>query len=525
MPRLPQCYSLLAIWPLLLLSGLHGMSSETCVKCHPTQVISYAKTGMANSLGRPVRQSGGAFQHALSGSRIEITSDPAGMKHRLKQNGLDAVYRISYFVGSGNHGRSYLIELEGRLFQSPASWYTARRKWDLSPGFDIQRELDFDRPITAECLFCHSGAPRPVAFTLNSYEQPAFASEAITCERCHGPSDRHVVQPSVRNIVNPAKLPPRLRDAVCEQCHLGGEARILNPGRQPGDFRPGQSLEDTLAVYIFDRPSDSRGEAMKVVSHSEQLAASKCAQQSAGRMWCGTCHDPHDRPSQPVVPYKQRCQQCHPPTSLVKHPERTEDCVGCHMPRRRAYDGGHTAFTDHQILATPGELDSRRNDTVKLRPWREPPAELAARNLGLAWISAGERLQSASHLNEGFRILSGIESKFAADPVVLTSLGAVLQRKKAPAAAVRYFSRATELEPLNASHRLNLAIALMEAGHRTGAIAELEKVIDQDPSMRDAYILMAEIYQDSGQSEARRQILARYLKFMPQSIAVRKMLR
>jgi hypothetical protein len=479
---------------------------------------------MANSLGKPVRQSGGAFRHPLSGSRMDVTTDEAGMKHRLEHSGLKAVYGIDYFIGSGNHGRSYLIEIAGRLFQSPASWYTAKRMWDLSPGFDIERELDFDRPITAECLFCHSGQPRPVAFTLNSYERPAFASEAITCERCHGPSDRHLAQPSAGNIVNPAKLPQPLRDAVCDQCHLGGEARILNPGRQPGDFRPGQALEDTLAVYVFEHPASSHGDAIRVVSHSEQLAASKCLQQSAGRMWCGTCHDPHERPSQPAIYYTQRCQQCHPPVALVKHPGRMKDCAGCHMPRRKAYDGGHTAFTDHQILANPRRSDSRRNSTGKLRPWREPPAQLAVRNLGLAYISAGERLQSAQYLNEGFRILSGIQAKFVDDPVVLTSLGAVLQRKKAPAASAPFFSRAIELEPLNASHRLNLAIALTETGDRSSAIGELEAVIRQDPSMRDAYLLLAEIYQTSGQLEKRKQVLERYLQFMPQSIAVRKLL-
>ena len=200
-----------------------------------------------------------------------------------------------------------------------------------------------------------------------------------------------------------------------------------------------------------------------------------------------------------------------------------EDCAGCHMPRRKAYDGGHTAFTDHQILAKPGQLNARTTGIGRLEAWREPPADLAARNLGLAWISAGERLQSAEYLNDGFRILSGVEEKFSADPVVLTSLGAVLQRKKAPIGAAKYFSRAARLEPQNASHRLNLAIALIEAGDRTRAISELESVIQQDPSLRDAYVLLAELY--GGQPQKRRDILERYLRFIPQSISVRKMLR
>lgn len=523
MLRLPQGKSLFRIRFLLLIFPLPGISSEACVQCHPKQVSGYAKSGMANSLGRAARQSGGTFAHALSRSRVEISGNPAGLTHRLEQNGLEASYRIDYFVGSGNHGRSYLIDIAGRLFQSPASWYTAQKKWDLSPGFDTGREIDFDRPITAECLFCHSGQPRPQPFTLNTYRRPAFAAEAIHCERCHGPSDRHVAKPSAGNIVNPAKLPPRLRDAVCEQCHLGGEARILNPGRQAGDFQPGEPLEDTLSVYVAKRRNGT-GAPLKVVSHSEQIAASKCAQQSGGRMWCGTCHNPHDPPSQPAAHYRQQCRQCHPVASIAGHTSKMEDCAGCHMPRRKVYDGGHTAFTDHQIASRPAKDGSRPSEAAELRPWREPRAELAARNLGLAYISAGERLQSAEYWNEGFRILSGIESKFSTDPVVLTSIGAVLQRKKVPAAAVSYFSRAQQLEPLNAGHRLNLAVALTEAGEKTRALAELEKAIEQDPSLKDAYLLLAEIYQESGQAGRRKLILERYLKFMPQSLDVRRLL-
>lgn len=491
-----------------MLLGIPTVSAETCATCHPKQVEGYAKTGMANSIGRPARQRGGTFRHAPSGSRIEISSGTAGMRHLLEQDGLVASYDISYFVGSGHTGRSYLIGIGRRLFQSAASYYTERGAWDVSPGFQADRELDFDRPILPECLYCHAGRARPVPFTLNRYESPPFAPAAINCERCHGAPDSHLAHPSAGNIVNPAKLKSQLRDAVCDQCHLGGEARILNPGRDPWDYRPGESLEDTLSVYVFDRPASQGDAPFRVVSHSEQLAASQCAQQSGGRMWCGSCHDPHDKPSQPALYYKERCRQCHSTGTIAAHLEPAGDCAGCHMPRRQAFDGGHTPYTDHQILAKPrpgkpGPL------LGKLRPWREPRASLSARNLGLAYISVGERHQSGDLLNEGFRRLSAVEAAFANDPAVLTSLGAVLQRKSVPQEAMRLFSRASELEPRDARHRLNLAIALAEAGERDRAIGILETVTTQDPSLRDAYVLLAEIYDSSGHPEKRRQTLKR----------------
>jgi len=505
----------------MMLAGL-SVYAEPCASCHPRQAAGYARTGMANSVGKPAGQPGGSMRHSLSQSRLEIRVGPATMTHRLERDGLAANYNADYFVGSGANGRSYLTAIGGRLFQSPASYYTARKAWDLSPGFEKERELDFDRPISPDCLYCHAGSARPVPFTLNTYESPPFDSEAIGCARCHGSSDSHLARPFAGNIVNPAKLKPVLRDAVCDQCHLGGEARILNPGRELRDFRPGEPLENFVTVYVFDQSASQA--PFKVVSHSEQLAASKCARQSGGQMWCGTCHDPHEAPLRPAAYYKERCQKCHTAVSLAGHAERAEDCAGCHMPRRQAYDGGHTAFTDHQILANPRARRAVESAGRNLRPWRQPPAAFSARNLGLAYISVGERHQVAEYLNEGFRRLSAVQSDFANDPAVLTSLGAVLQRKGVPREAAQFFFRAGELEPRDARHRLNLAIALAEAGQADRAITTLEAAIALDPSLRDAYMLLAEIYEKAGRTAMRRQTLERYLKFMPQSIVARKLL-
>ena len=495
--------------------------SERCAKCHSAQTRGYAQTGMANSLGRPVAQPSGTLRHQPSRSRVDIVSGAAGMRHRVQQGDLVADYAIDYFVGSGNKGRSYLVNLAGRLFQSPAAYYTDRNRWDLSPGFETETELDFDRPIGDDCLFCHSGRSRQVKFTLNTYESPPFEAQEITCERCHGPSDLHIARPATTNIVNPGKLKPGLRDAVCNQCHLGGEARILNPGRQFWDFKPGQRLEDVFSVYVFD---SRRQGPLKVVSHSEQLAASKCSQKSGDRMWCGTCHDPHQKPQLSSSWYSDRCRECHGAVSLARHKQPAEDCVRCHMPRRPTYDGGHTAFTDHQVLRRPHGGMPAQPLPPKLRAWQEPSLALAERNLGLAYISVGERHQSADHINEGFRHLSNAQPQFPNDPAVLTSLGVTLQRKGVPKEAAKLFARASALEPRDARHKLNLAVALNHAGEAEQAVEALEAAISSDPGLRDAYFLLAEIHTRMGQTRKREQVLQRYLSLFPQSLVVRRAL-
>jgi tetratricopeptide (TPR) repeat protein len=495
-----------------------GAPPDRCMSCHPRQTASYTRTGMANSLGRPNGQPVGAFRHRQSNSQITIANGPSGMTHRVESRGVAATYDVDYFVGSGRRGRSYLVSIGDRLFQSPASYYAKRQAWDISPGFDLETDLDFDRPIPPECVFCHAGSPRPVAFTTNQYASPPFEAMGITCERCHGDSDAHVAKPATTNIINPARLDSRRRDAVCEQCHLGGEARIPNPGMRTWDFRPGQALEDVVSVYVFDE-----SDTFKVVSHSEQLALSRCATQSAGRMWCGSCHDPHEQSIQSATYYRQRCQQCHSSASLAGHRKPDLDCAGCHMPQRAAYDGGHTAFTDHRIRKKPVTAPSAKSAPGKLRPWRVPDSVVARRNLGLAYISVGERYQSPQHLDEGFRHLSSIEAAFPDDPAVLTSLAAVLQKKNVPAEAARRFLRASRLEPGDARHQLNLAIALAEAGSAEQAISAGEKAISLDRSLRDAYLLVAELYTTSGNRQKSDEILRRFLEFMPQSISVRLM--
>src|SRR6516225_6979816 len=155
---------------------------------------------------------------------------------------------------------------------------------------------------------------------------------------------------------------PRARASICEQCHLSGDARIPNPGKRLSDFRPGQELEDVYSVYVFEASLDpSRPSALKVISQAQQLALSTCARQSHGKLWCGTCHDPHEQPSDPKTYFRSRCLSCHGAALVKSHPrvsdvarasrplsrERlapaqgpNDDCISCHMPRRPVSDGG-----------------------------------------------------------------------------------------------------------------------------------------------------------------------------------------
>jgi Flp pilus assembly protein TadD len=439
------------------------------------------------------------------------------MRQTLERDGFAGEHRVEYFIGSGNHAFGFLVQVGGYLFQSPVSYYSKRAIWDLAPGYERDRSPDFTRPVTLECVLCHSGRPLPVTGTLNKFQSPAFANEGITCDRCHGVADAHLKRPTPGNIVNPAKLPVRARDSVCEQCHLGGEARIPNAGRQLSDFQPGQELEETMTVFLPELPEDAGlRSTVKVVSHVEQLALSACARKSEGKLWCGTCHDPHAKPVSALA-YRERCLGCHGTELLKTHSKPATDCVGCHMPSRPARDGGHTAFTDHRITrraqTTDEVLQSR-----KLVAWREPAGPMAVRNLGLANITVAERDQSSLHMGEGSRLLMEARRSFPNDPALLTSLGLVALRKGINGEAVELFEKALQAQPDYAPYHVNLATAVNLAGDSTKAIQLLERALTIDPSLETAYRRLVEIYRRTGQREKVRLTFQRYLRFMPNNV-------
>jgi hypothetical protein len=421
---------------------------------------------MAHSLSHAAAPTKGTVTHALSGTTFVIQSREGQTEVVMKRDNMAATYPISYVIGSGSHAFGYLMEADHHLFQAPISYYTKRKSWDMAPGYETDPAPDFFRPVTAECLQCHAGRPHPIAGALNQYNPMDAAEEAISCERCHGDATAHLQRPSRETIVNPQRLSVRARDSVCEQCHLSGEVRILNPGRQFGDFQPGQNLEDVFSVYVRAHSETQSSASIKVISHAEQLALSQCAIKSEGKLWCGTCHDPHEQPADPVAYFRAKCLSCHGETVVQKHTKPANNCMGCHMPKRPAKDGAHTVFTDHEIARFPAMRDEgqRTASPIKLRAWHEPAGMLATRNLGLANVAIGERDQSSELIDEGAGQLIAAMKELPPDAVLLTKLGFVFLRKGFASDAVDFLAYALKLQPNEATAHANLGVAYKEQG-------------------------------------------------------------
>lgn len=485
----------------MLLSVALLRAEQQCAGCHPDEVAGYAKTGMAHSLtpvGLSMSTPDGVFEHGVSQTRFVVRSNASTMTQTLTRKRESQEQTVAFVIGSGNHAFGYLVQLGDHVFQSPLSYYTGRRLWDLAPGYESDPHPDFSRPVTMECLSCHSGKPLPVSDSLNRYQPGVFAAYGISCDRCHGDPSAHLNNPVPGSILNPKKLRGAVRASICEQCHLAGEIRIPNPGQSITDFKPGSTLENFYTTYVGAQTS---GQSIKVVSHAEQLALSQCARQSGERLWCGTCHDPHQKPVEPAAYFRSRCLLCHAATITGSHAAPGRDCVGCHMPKVSAKDGGHTAFTNHRIMRQPAQ-QSETAEPDALTAWRETTPSFRDRNLALALVTAGIQNGSSDLVIRGYRMLSRLEKDFPDDPSLLTTLGLVLIKGKQPGEALKRFERATTLKPQYAPYYVNKATALVALNQRAEAVKQLEKAVALDSLLQPAVELFSHILDESEPAKA-----------------------
>lgn len=384
------------------------VGTAACVGCHKTNHQSYLLTAHSQALADvdPDREPPDAtFEHKPSGRTYRVYREGGKLRHEetLKDAKGKVVakldYPVRYLVGSGHFCRTYLIEVDGFLLESPITYYAGRKQYDLSPGYDFAQHWSFERQVTQGCLKCHSGGAVNAGGAVHKL---AIREQAVGCESCHGPGSKHAERykgnaaptgPDL-TIVNPAKLSRPLLEAVCAECHLGAVASVRLRGRGPDDFRPGMPLSDHRVDYRAVGNSDR----MTVTGHFEQLRQSKCYTNSD--MTCITCHDPHakQKPKDVAAHHRQQCLTCHEPAKCKAPADSrakttpADNCVTCHMPKGDT-DIPHLAFSHHRI-----GIHTTKPQPPTTAPTLEPIGDVShlseadnLRNLALAYLQAGEK--------------------------------------------------------------------------------------------------------------------------------------
>ena len=498
------------------------VGNEACARCHAAIYASYSKTFMADASGAaPEHPMTADFIHQKSGVHYRIYSQD-GVAWLSFERPSDPAARgkreLLYYIGSGRRGSSYLFSVDGFLFESPVNWYADRHVWDMAPAYGETHEIPLNLPAFTSCLHCHvSGMQPPMKGTENKYPKPVFTQAGVGCERCHGPGGAHI---KGGPIVNPAKLAPDRRDAVCMQCHLEGTVAIERAGKHVYEFHPGDAFDDYVRHYVL---VGGQKAGLGAVSQFEALAQSVCKKKSGRAMSCTSCHNPHYSPSpvERVSYYRDKCLACHGATFGAKHHPDKVDCTACHMPSSPSTDVAHTEVTDHRILRypeiSPQLLQSAAGPaaTPRLVPFPySKQAEDDLRDLALAWESLVESGMTSAQ-SKAEQLLESTLQKSSGDPAILSALAYLEQQRGATDRARALYQKALAADPLLLDAATNLGVMEANSGHAGEAVKLWQSAFDRAPYKSSIGMNLARVFCAAGQFDKARNCTLRVLEFNP----------
>ncbi|MBI1348948.1 tetratricopeptide repeat protein [bacterium] len=518
------------------------VGAERCAACHEPQYQSFQQTAHHLAFGpveQPTSLPAGEFSDPVMHRNYRVYWQDGQMRHAetlLQPDGdplLVIDHAMKYVVGSGRYSQSYLIEQDGSLFESPATWYSETQSWGLSPGYEHSNS-GFQRPIEYRCLQCHVGR---IASLENSPQKMAFLTAAIDCERCHGPGELHAARwenPASKaesmgwsdlTIVHPGRLDRRRGEDICMQCHLHSAATVERPGRQSAEFRPGDRLED----YVTHFGRRNAGQQMDVTGHGEQMRLSRCYTESE-TFTCTTCHNPHasvpeeERESW----YRSRClechaeQSCHLPTKERLQISPSDYCVTCHMPRGPT-EIPHFAFTHHRVGIHTADA-SQETPTTSLHQLAamDEPEDVSEderqRNLGLAYLQYSDTAEGQpfrrQYQQQAQALLMSLSRRDAEVAAALARLS-FGQDARLTLKMADEIDTATNASPdARATALFTRGATLFQQGQTAAAIPWLERAVDAKP-MADIWLMLSNCYQQQGDSDRALSAVRKAVQLAP----------
>ena len=545
--------------------GASFVPDRQCAECHPRLWESYQEVAMAKSWYPPAEDNriedfeDNRYYHEASRRWYEMSWRDGAMfikRWQVDEEGRryhEIERQVTWIVGSGNHVRSYLHQTElGELYQLPICWYSQTGEWAMAPGFDFPDHFGFQRPVSRDCVFCHNALPDFEPGSDRFGEPLVYSAEmphGLGCQRCHGPGSAHIelandplsTLEAVRtSLVNPARLDAEAQEDICFQCHYQPTAKrssiFVRFGEEEFGYRPGDPLDRHLLWLDFDegRPVEERFE---INHHAFRLEQSRCYQESE-RLLCTSCHDPHRKVAGADAPafYRERCFQCHASDACGVDSNHAmaqahdgeevdlQDCVACHMPKRRPEDVVHAVMTDHLIQRSADRaafLEERREDP----PDREAPARLVDRS-----TADGEDLyRFAVAVRDGDRAATPQLAAALADfdpghvePWVYLGQGQATGGDYS--GAEKSYRRVLEIGGHEAVGRQGLGRALLARGESEDALTQFRRVLELWPDSPEAHLDLGRALIERGQLDAARASFQRALALRPNFAAAHEQL-
>ena len=330
----------------------------------PTQTSKETSTSLSEVNGKLILNTSSKLPRQPLGKEVTTTMRKEGQKYYVNTIGPDWQfhdYEVTAVIGI-NRKQNYLTRFpNGELHVLPIEWNLESQKWNDFYGMETHFPGDGNfwsdrgRIWQFKCGSCHAtGMEINYDKTTDSYAT-TMVDMGIGCEACHGPGSTHVKAASTyydfekETIVNPAKLPWKLRAMVCGQCHNWGDSTAKVGLEAEGfprnySFPYGYMVGKPLYLY-FDKK-----QAEEKMHHQQYNEWQESPHAEAGVM-CTTCHSVHregghktQNKSQTKLAADNLCTSCH--TSLQKkaaHRIHTfGSCISCHMPKSTGHEHRHS---------------------------------------------------------------------------------------------------------------------------------------------------------------------------------------
>jgi hypothetical protein len=493
------------------------LGSQTCGGCHSEIYREYVRTGMGRSMSSVSSVPPALLQDlhvpaVYSNPRLDRHFDVTARDGKLYESEYaldgsgDTIFRdehqLEWTIGSGANGIGAIIRRGDYLFAAPLTLYTATKMWEMSPGYE-STDIGFSRPILSGCMFCHSSRSNPINESAGRFENVVFSEMAIGCEKCHGPGAAHInaVASGATGkggsfaIVNPAKLTPDLANNICMACHEIGDERILKPGKEYKDIRPGEPLDNTLSIFMTP-PTREAPPDKDHLQHYYSMTLSKCYRASGGRLSCITCHDPHLEPAKEEAPafFNKRCMSCHTdesctlPRKARQQSTPSDNCIGCHMPKREIGGIAHSSLTNHRITAQANEpfpestfskTTAALPDLIHLNP---APGKLdVVPPLTLLQVYGELAAHNPEYGPSYYRVLDKLQQTEPNDALVQAALGRRFLQSGNLQEAIEHLTQSLAIGTPQSAVYSDLSEALDKVGQREQGLTMLQKAIQVDP--------------------------------------------
>ena len=292
-------------------------------------------------------------------------------------------YEVTAVLGI-NRKQNYLTKFpNGELHILPIEWDLENQKWNDYFGLETHFPgdgsfwSDRGRIWQFKCGGCHATGLETNYDKVTDSFATTMADMGIGCEACHGPGSVHVQAASTYydfekdTIVNPAKLPWKLRAMVCGQCHNWGAstAKVGKDLEEAGfprnySFPYGYSVGQPLYLYYDENQEEEK-------KHHQQYNEWQESPHAEAGVMCTTCHSVHQEgghrtqnKSQTKLAADTLCTGCHKTLqNKAAHSIHTfGSCISCHMPKSTGHEHRHAfRFISPEESLKAGGVDKLMN--------------------------------------------------------------------------------------------------------------------------------------------------------------------